>query len=151
MNIKNMMKNIFNKVFAVLAVMTGIALSSCQKIEGDQVDYLEVNASNLHGDWELTAINGQPLAEGTYFHINFNRSGNEYTIRETLTSIPAAPNVDEGKFEIYTDPELGAYIRGIDSVMEEWSDMYVIKDLTATTMTWIGVNDPDFIQTFKRP
>ena len=48
------------------------------------------------------------------------------------------------------DPELGIYIRGIDSVGEEWSDLYVIKQLTAKSMVWIGVNDPTFIQEFTR-
>ena len=82
--------------------------------------------------------------------MNFNRSGNEYTIWETLSSIPSSPNVDKGTFAIYTDQELGAYIRGIDEVKEEWADRYVIKDLTKTTMTWVGVNNSDFVQKFER-
>lgn len=54
-------------------------------------------------------------------------------------------------FDLYNDdPELGITIRGIDNALQEWNDRYVIKDLTKTHMTWIGVNDPTDIKTFKR-
>lgn len=144
------MKNILNRIFAALAAVTALAAVSCSKVNpADEANnFLDVNPSNLHGNWQLVTVNGAALEEGTYCYINFNRSGYEYKLWETLTSIPAAPNVDEGTFQIYTDPELGAYIRGIDSVKEDWSDLYVIKELTKDSMIWVGVKDPDFIQTF---
>lgn len=144
------MIKLFKRSAIMLTVIAAFLAVSCEKDEAPVVEYLEVNASNLHGNWTLESINGAPVQEGAYFYINFDRSGNEYTIWETMTSISSAPNVDKGTFDIKTDPELGAYIRGIDEVKEEWNDRYVVKDLTKTTMTWIGVNDPSFIQTFKR-
>ncbi len=146
------MKNILNKIFIALSVSVIMFTASCAKVNPVNPDevLLEVNASNLHGNWQLTSVNGAALEEGTYFYINFNRSGNEYTIWETLTSIPSSPNVDEGTFQFYVDPELGTYIRGIDNVKEEWSDLYVIKELTKNSMIWVGVNNPEFIQTFTR-
>lgn len=139
-----------NKSVIMLTIVAAFFTVSCEKVETPVVEYLEVNASNLHGNWVLKSINDSPVQDGACFYINFNRSGNEYTIWETMTSIPSTPNVDKGTFAIYTDPELGAYIRGIDEIGQEWSDRYVIKDLTKTTMTWVGVNDSGTVQKFER-
>lgn len=144
------MNKIYNVIFAALAVLTLAFATSCEKDDEMPVTYLEVNAANLHGNWMLESINGQPLKSGTYFYINFDRSGNRFCIWETLTSIPSSPNVDEGTFSIGTDPEAGAYIRGIGTTLEEWSDCYTVKGLTSDFMTWTGVNDPSFVQTFRR-
>ena len=138
-----------NKIYTALAALAMLFVASCTKVDVEQPEvYLEVNASNLHGNWELVSINDEPSAAKLYF--NFVRSGNKFAIWESFTSIPTSYNYSEGTFEFYADPELGMMIRGIDSVKEEWNDMYVIKDLTKTSMTWVGVNDPTFVQTFNR-
>ena len=146
------MKNILNRTFTALAAVAMILTVSCSKVNPtDETEVLlDVNASNLHGNWQLEAINGAAVEEGTYFYINFNRSGEEFKIWENLTSIPSSYNYSEGTFALYTEPETGTYIRGIDNVKEEWSDTYVIKDLTKDTMTWVGMNDPTFVQVFTR-
>ena len=90
------------------------------------------------------------LLDGSYFYINFDRSGEKFQIWENLTSIPSTFNHSEGTFKLYTDPELGVYIRGIDNVKEEWSDTYVIKELTRHQMVWVSMKDPTFIQVFTR-
>ena len=36
---------------------------------------LDVNASNLHGNWSLNSINNEFLLDGSYFYINFDRTG----------------------------------------------------------------------------
>ena len=125
--------------------------TSCTKEGAETVQYLEVNASNIHGNWQLETRNGSALEEGAFFYINFNRSGQEYKSWNGMGSIPNSYDYSEGIFEFYNDdPELGITIRGIDNALQEWNDRYVIKDLTKTNMTWIGVNDPTNIQTFKR-
>ena len=146
------MKNILNRTFTAFAAIAMILTVSCSKVNpADKSEaLLEVNASNLHGNWQLESINGAALEGETCFYINFNRSGEKFKIWENLTSIPSSYNYSEGKFALYTDPALGVCIRGIDSVKEEWSDLYVIKELTKNTMIWVGVNNPDFTQTFKR-
>lgn len=146
------MKNILNRIFTVLAAAAMILAVSCSKVNPTTPDeiLLEVNASNLDGNWQLTAINGEALEEGTSFYINFDRSGDKFKIWDTMTSIPSSYNYSEGTFALYTDPELGTYIRGIDSVKEEWSDLYVITGLTKNQMVWTGVNNPSFIQVFNR-
>ena len=143
------MKNIINKTLIILSA--ALALVSCTKDDAKVEQYLEVNASNLHGNWQLETRNGSALEEGAFFYINFNRSGQEYKSWNGMVSIPNSYDYSEGIFEFYNDdPELGITIRGIDNAKQDWNDRYVIKDLTKTHMTWIGVNDPTNIQTFKR-
>lgn len=147
------MKTILNRIFIILAASTVLMALSCSKVNPvDETEpQLEVNASNLHGSWTLTSINTASLPQGAYFHINFDRSGDKFQIWNAMNSIPSSYDYSEGTFKLYSDdPELGIYIRGIDSVGEEWSDLYVIKQLTAKSMVWIGVNDPTFIQEFTR-
>ena len=143
------MKNIINKALIMLSA-AALALVSCTKDDAKVEQYLEVNASNLHGNWQLETYNGSALAEGSFFYISFNRSGQEFKSWNGMDSIPNSYDYSEGIFEFYTDAELGTTIRGIDNALQEWNDRYVIKDLTKTHMTWIGVNDPTNIQTFKR-
>ena len=142
------MKNIINKTLIILSA--ALALVSCTKDNAKVEQYLEVNASNLHGNWQLETRNGSALEEGAFFYINFNRSGQEYKSWNGMNSIPGSYDYSEGVFEFYTEAELGTSIRGIDNALQDWNDRYVIKDLTKTHMTWVGVNDPSFIQTFKR-
>ena len=144
------MKNIINKTLMILSAAALMLAVSCTKEDTKVEQYLEVNASNLHGNWQLETKNGSALEEGTFFYINFNRSGQEFKSWSAMNSIPNSYAYSEGIFEFYTDAELGTSIRGIDTALQDWNDRYVIKDLTKTHMTWIGVNDPTHIQTFKR-
>ena len=145
------MKNILNRIFTILAASAMLLAASCSKVNpADQTEHLDVNASNLHGDWELVAIQGQAIPEGASFRINFNRSGEKFQSWNAMNSIPSSYDYSEGTFKLYPDPELGVYIRGIDNAGQEWGDTYVIKELTRTDMTWVGVNDPTFVQIFSR-
>ena len=144
------MKNILNRIFTALAAAAMLIAVSCSKTAPETIQYLEVNASNLHGKWALTSVNNTSVSEGAYFHINFNRSGEKFQIWNAMNSIPSSYDYSEGTFKLYDDPELGTYIRGIDNAGEEWGDCYVIKELTRNSMVWVGVNDPSFIQTFNR-
>ncbi len=147
------MKNILNRIFTILAASAMLLAASCSKVNpaDESEPLLEVNASNLHGKWALSSVNNAPVPEGAYFHINFNRSGEEFQIWNAMNSIPSSYDYSEGTFKLYSDnPELGTYIRGIDNAGEEWGDCYVIKELTRNSMMWVGVNDPSFVQTFER-
>jgi hypothetical protein len=141
------------RITAIFTALAGLALlfsTSCTKPDLHVVEYLEVNASNLHGNWKLQSVNGELEKEPAFFYINFDRSGNKYQIWENHSAIPSTYNHSEGTFAFYTEPEVGTYIRGVDSIKEEWSDTYVIKDLTKNTMTWVGMKDPSFVQVFQR-
>ncbi len=145
-----MIKILKNAAILFTAISAMFAVS-CEKVnQNDQERLLEVNASNLHGNWSLMSINNEFVMDGTYFYINFDRSGDKFQIWENLGSVPSSFKYSEGTFKLYTDPELGVYIRGIDSVKEEWGDTYVIKELTRSQMVWVGMKDPSFVQVFRR-
>ena len=134
----------------MLSAAVLLLTASCTKENAEPVQYLEVNASNLHGNWQLETYNGSALAEGSFFYISFNRSGQEFKSWNGMNSMPNTYGYSEGTFDFKYDPELGTQIRGIDSAKEEWDDLYVIKDLTKNSMVWVGVNNPTNIQTYIR-
>ena len=76
------MKNIF-KLMALLLCFVG--LTACGDDEPAAVPTLEVTYANLHGTWQLTEREGQPLPEGIYCYITFNRK--EKVLRCIRTSI----------------------------------------------------------------
>ena len=64
------MKNIL-KLMALFAFL--LCFISCDEDEKAEIPTLPVTAANLNGTWQLSECNGQPMSEGTYFYINFNR------------------------------------------------------------------------------
>lgn len=143
------MKRIKKLMVSVLAVVA--LASSCTKEPVVEIEYLDVNANNISGKWELVEWNGSPLAEGTYVYLDIIRNDRTYTMYQNLDSFQNVPHVVTGAYFIETDPELGAIIRGsYDYDSGDWAHRYIVKDLTAVSMTWIAKDDPDFIQKFER-
>lgn len=143
------MKGIKKLMVSVLAVVA--LASSCTKEPVVEIEYLDVNANNISGKWELVEWNGSPLAEGTYVYLDIIRNDRTYTMYQNLDSFQNVPHVVTGAYFIETDPELGAIIRGsYDYDSGDWDHRYIVKDLTAVSMTWIAKDDPDFIQKFER-
>lgn len=143
------MNRLFNRFFALAAVFAAFSAVSCDEVENDPIEYLEVTANNIQGDWELFLLNGEQLMGGTYFHISFDRAEKTYEYKTNLTSVPTSFATRKGTYAIYTDVELGAYIRGIDDVQQDWNDRYVITELTKDSMKWTGVSDPSFVRVFR--
>ena len=144
------MNRLFNRFVALVAAIVAFSAVSCDKVENDRIEYLEVTANNIQGDWELYLLGGEPLKGDTYFHISFDRAEKTYEYKTNLTSVPTSFATQKGTYAIYTDVELGAYIRGIDFVQREWTDRYVITELAKDTMKWTGVKNPSDIRVFKR-
>ena len=143
-----------NKITKTLALaFMAVASMACNKIDDPQDngrEPLEVNTNNISGKWELVEWNGAPMAEGTYVYMDIER-GKTYTMYQNLDSFSNIPHVITGAYNLATDPELGAIIRGsYDHDNGEWSHRYIIKDLTATKMTWVAKDDPDFVQKYVR-
>ena len=145
--------NTFKKIMtAALAALSFLAVS-CDKNENTEPQeiYLDVNANNISGKWELVEWNGASLTSGTYVFLDIVRNDRTFKMYQNLDSFNNVPHVVSGSYYIETDPELGAIIRGsYDHDSGDWAHRYIIKDLTATKMTWVAKDDQDFVQKFVR-
>lgn len=134
-----------------LFVMLAVAMlaSSCGK-EEPVVEYLDVTPNNISGEWKLVEWSGISQ-KYTYFYINFIRKDREFIIYQNFDSMGEMPHVVTGEFNIEPDVELGAIIVGMYDYDEGfWAHRYEVNDLTETTMTWVAVDDPSFVQKFVR-
>ena len=139
--------NILRKLSILLAAA---ALASCAEKE-EPIVYLDVNAHNISGSWQLVEWNGAALNEATYMYVNFVRNDKTFTIYQNLDSFVDVPHVVTGSFYIETAVELGAIIRGnYDYDSGDWAHRYIVRDLTGTEMTWIAKDDETYVQKFAR-
>lgn len=139
----------------LMRIITALAASfmmlSCANKETPTVEYLDVNANNLAGNWQQVEWRGSELVESSYFYMTIVRKDQLFTFYQNVDSMSDMPHVITGRFNLETDPELGAIILGeYDYVGAFWSHRYIVKDLTADTMTWIAVDDPTEIKKFVR-
>lgn len=145
--------NTFKKIMtAALAALSFLAVS-CDRndVSEPQEIYLDVNANNISGKWELVEWNGAALTSGTYVFLDIVRNDRSFKIYQNLDSFSNVPHVVSGLYNLETDPELGAIIRGTyDHDSGDWAHRYIIKDLTATKMTWVAKDDPDYVQKYVR-
>ena len=140
-----------NLILMILAAAT--ALISCDNKDQSQPvpEYLDVNANNISGKWELVEWNGSALEAGTYVFLEIVRIDRSYKIYQNLDSFSDIPHVVTGSYNIETDPELGAIIRGVyDHDSGDWAHRYIIRDLTKNEMYWIAKDDPSFVQKYVR-
>lgn len=143
-----------NKITKILVLaFMAVASMACNKIDdpqGNGPEPLEVNTNNISGKWELVEWNGAPMAEGTYVYMDIER-GKTYTMYQNMDSFSNIPHVITGSYNLATDPELGAIIRGsYDHDNGDWSHRYIIKDLYENEMLWVAKDDPSFTQKFAR-
>lgn len=146
------MKRFKNILASALAALSFFAVS-CDRndMTEPQVEYLDVNANNISGKWELVEWNGNALTAGTYVFMEIVRNDRTFKIYQNLDSFSDVPHVVSGSYYIETDPELGAIIRGLyDHDSGDWAHRYIIKDLTTSEMTWVAKDDPDYIQKYVR-
>lgn len=130
-------------------MMLAIALISCSDDEEYVEPILDVTPNNIAGEWCLESWNDAPLAEGSYVYISFERADRTYTLYQNVDSAPARTLT--GRYYITTDMELGAVIRGdYDFGVGEWAHRYIVKDLTAKSMTWIAKDNPDDVSVYVR-
>lgn len=141
----NKVKMLITAAFAVMSLI------SCTEKPEVTVEYLDVNANNISGRWELVEWNGAPLTEGTYVYLDIVRNDRTYTMYQNLDSFTNVPHKVTGSYYIEYDPELGAILRGnYDHDSGDWAHRYIVKDLTATEMYWIAKDDRTFIQKYVR-
>jgi hypothetical protein len=142
-----------NKTFKsfISVLFASLILVSCGKEQPEVIEYLDVNANNISGSWELVDWNGYALQEGTYVFINLVRNDRIYTMYQNIDSFGDIPHVITGRYFIETDPAVGAVIRGdYDHDSGDWAHRYIVKDMTATSMTWVAKDNPEYIQKYER-
>lgn len=133
------------------ALFAALLVSSCEEQELPVVEYLDVNANNISGSWELVEWNGSRLESGTYVYMDILRDERTFTLYQNVDSFNNVPHTVTGRYALDTDPELGAIIRGsYDYDSGDWSHRYIIKDLTSTEMTWVAKDDATYIQKYVR-
>lgn len=143
------MKRTIGLMFMAILCMT--AVSCTEKNTQITEEYLDVNANNISGKWELVEWNGAVLTGGTYVFLDIVRNDRTYTMYQNLDSFTNVPHVVTGSYYIETDPELGAIIRGVyDHDSGDWTHRYIVSDLTKDSMIWIAKDDPEFVQKFAR-
>lgn len=141
-----------NKVKMLIAAAFAVmSLISCTEKPEVTVEYLDVNANNISGKWELVEWNGAPLTEGTYVYLDIVRNDRTYTMYQNLDSFTNVPHKVTGSYYIEYDPELGAILRGnYDHDSGDWVHRYIVKDLTSDQMYWFAKDDEGFVQKFRR-
>ena len=140
-----------NRIIILITAALTALMVSCTEKQVETVEYLDVNANNISGKWELVEWNGSPLTEGTYVYLNIVRNDRTYTMYQNLDSFTNVPHVVTGSYFIEYDPELGAILRvNYDHDSGDWAHRYIVKDLTADQMYWVAKDDPTFIQKFIR-
>lgn len=142
-----------NKILTFISALAiSLTFSSCEKPqESAREEYLEVTAHNLSGCWKLKEWNGASLAEGTYLYIEFIRNDRSFVMYQNVDSYKDTPHILTGHFNIDTDPELGAIIRGqYDYDSGDWKSRFVVRNLTEKEMTWLDKSKLDDIQVFEK-
>lgn len=140
------MKNIF-KLMALFAFL--FCLSSCEDDE-PVIPRLEVTPANLNGTWELSEWNGQPLAEGTYCYVIFNRKEQAFEMYQKFDSMYA--RYITGEFSIEEDPYIGSIISGVyDYGNGDWNSKYIVTDLLETgSMIWTDKDNENDVNKYIR-
>ena len=141
-----------NKFKSILAILVVAVLAiACQKESDSNGQFLEVTPNNVSGKWQLVEWNGESLADGTYFYIEFIRKDKKFTIWQNFDSISENAHVSSGTYNIEMDVEIGAVMSGkYDFDGGFWSHDYEVNDLTSSTMTWVATDNKSFTQKFVR-
>lgn len=145
------MKRLMIHILVSISVISMVATSCIDKTDVEVEEYLDVNANNISGKWELAEWNGSALTAGTYVFMEIVRNDRTFTLYQNLDSFNDVPHVVTGSYFIETDPELGAIIRGsYDHDSGDWAHRYIIRDLTRESMIWVAKDDPEFVQKYVR-
>lgn len=105
----------------------------------------EVTPHTLAGQWKLVCYSdgnavAHNLAEGSYVYLEFTRKDRTFTEFQNINN--AFGTVRTGVYNIYTDEEAGAVIRGMyDYGAGDWAHRYSVT-LFDDEMVWIALDDP---------
>ena len=141
---------IIRTVIASILAAASFAAVSCEKTP-EEIVYLEVNANNISGKWQLMQWNENTLNDDTYVYIDIVRNDRTYTMYQNIDSFKDVPHKVTGSYYLEVDPAIGAVIRGnYDHDSGDWAHRYIITDLSRTKMVWTAKDDPTFVQIWNR-
>ena len=102
-------KHLFTLLIVVLLSLSLVSCSSDDDIEEEPS--LEVTPANLHGTWRLVTWNdGEPVPDGVYCYIVFNRREQTFDIYQSFDSMYGRHIT--GTFSVASDPYLGYVVSG---------------------------------------
>ncbi|MCH5335424.1 MAG: hypothetical protein J1D86_06460 [Alistipes sp.] len=136
--------------FAAAAFAALLTITACEKSSGEYVEpQLDVTPNNIAGYWRVAVWNGGPLEQSCYVYLNLMRKDRLFELYQNLDSF--SPRKVTGYYNITTDEEYGAIIRGnYDHGVGEWSHRYAVSSLTAGSMTWVALDNPDDVTVYER-
>ena len=143
-----MMKNLS---FSALLLAALIMLASCSNKKQNAQPGLEVTANNISGVWQLASWSGadEMPDSGAYVYIEIERRDQKFTLYQNIDSFSARRIT--GTYNIYTDEEAGAVIRGrYDYGTGDWQHRYIVRDLTPNSMTWVAKDAPEDVSVYVR-
>ena len=97
------LQNIYVALLTIVAIM-GVGCEKPAPLPSDET--IAVTYNSMDGCWELSHLQGAPLAEETYLYIQFDRTEHRYTMWDNLNSMYATDT--SGTFTI-TEEEDGSY------------------------------------------
>ena len=145
------MKKFIESAAAMLLIVAATVLCGCENREaGEPVEpQLDVTPHNMEGCWTVSQWNGHRLDEESYVYLNILRKERTFELYENLGSFSTRKVT--GEYNIYTDEERGAMIRGrYDYGNGEWSHRYVVTSLTASQMVWTAADDDEVVTVYER-
>ena len=119
------MRHLHN-IYLVLLTIAMCSMVGCEKPTPlPSNETIAVTYSSLDGSWELSNLQGVPIAEDTYLYISFDRREHRYTMWDNLNSMYATDTT--GTFTI-TEEEDGTYTLSgtYDYGVGDWNNEYSV-------------------------
>lgn len=120
----------------LVATALSLGLYGCgEKVSNEpDVSQLQATISNLMGVWALDQWHSENVADGLVIYLSLE-ANNKFTLYQNVDS--SVTHALRGTFSTYTNASGNTILRGVynNSYDSEWSYRYVVKSLTATTLT----------------
>lgn len=139
------MKYVLNLIFCV--ALLG-AFTACNKENNVEQTVITLTPADLDGTWYLKDLNGEPLDEGLYVYITFDRKERTFVMYENIASMYSHKTT--GTFSIVQDEELGSIISGeYDYEQGVWNE-YVVKEMDGSSLSLCLKDNPEDISVYTR-
>lgn len=138
----------FFRIMTIVAIAA--TLCACSDDEEPVAEpQLDVTPNNLAGTWTVSVWNGNSLDEDCYVYLVLTRKDRLMELYQNVDSFSS--RYISGVYNVYTDEELGAVIFGnYDHGIGDWSHRYVVRELTASRMTWVATDDDTLVTVYDR-